>query len=73
MPTPPIKIDDLSREELIVLIGKLADEVEKLRKENEELRRKRHRQAAPFTKGVRKPDPKKGNNIVDNSPFLGDT
>lgn len=59
MPTPSHKIEDLSREELIALIRKLADEVEKLRKENEELRRKRYRQAAPFTKGFKKPDPKK--------------
>lgn len=57
--TPTNRIEDLSREELIALIRRLADEVEKLRKENEELRRKRHRQAAPFTKGVRKSDPKK--------------
>ena len=66
MQTPSNSIEDLKREELIALIGKLAAEVEKLRaeveklrKENEELRRKGHRQAAPFTKGVRKPDPKK--------------
>lgn len=56
---PLNRIEDLSREELIALIKRLADEVEKLRKEIEELRRKRHRQATPFTKGVRKPDPKK--------------
>jgi len=53
------RIEDLSREELIALIRRLADEVEKLRKENEGLKRKGHRQATPFSKGVRKADPKR--------------
>ena len=41
----------LSREEPIKLIGTLQQQIDDLRKENEELRRKVHRQAAPFSKG----------------------
>ena len=52
-------LDSSSREDLIRLIVELHKQVEALRKENEALRRKDKRSAAPFSKGTRKKDPKR--------------
>lgn len=51
-------LDSLSREDLIQLILDLYRQIQELRKENEELRRKDKRSAAPFSKGKRKKNPK---------------
>jgi transposase len=53
----PGNIEELSREELIAVIQRQAEELERLRKLLEETLRKRHRQAAPFSKGSRKANP----------------
>ena len=52
-------LDSRSRDELIRLIFDLQKQVEELRKENEALRRKDKRSAAPFSKGTRKRNPKR--------------
>jgi transposase len=52
-------LDSLSRDDLIRLILELQQPVEHLRKQNEELRRKDKRSAAPFSKGERKKNPKR--------------
>jgi transposase len=52
-------LDDLSREELIVLIRELLYQIAELKTENERLKRSHYRQAAPFSKGEPKPNPKK--------------
>ena len=58
MPAPR-DITSLSHEELVVLVITLMQQIEKLEKENEELRKGGKRQAAPFSKGTRKDNPKK--------------
>lgn len=52
-------LDSLSRNDLIRLILDLQRQIEDLRRKNEELRRKDKRNAAPFSKGERKKDPKR--------------
>jgi len=52
-------LDSLDRVELIRLIRELLRQNEQLRKQIEELRRKEHRSAAPFSKGNRKEHPKR--------------
>jgi len=58
--------EQLNREQLIGLVRKLErlvdaqrTELERLRQENERLRREGHRQAAPFSRRRRKPDPQR--------------
>ena len=46
-------LDSLSRDDLIRLILELQRQIDDLRKQNEELRRKDKRSAAPFSKGER--------------------
>ena len=53
------KYNELSREELESLVLKQAELIEQLRLRIEELQRKSHRQAAPFSKNKRKADPKR--------------
>jgi transposase len=48
----------LSAEQLLELVRQMIAEIEKLRAENEELKRKNLRQAAPFSKNKRKKNPK---------------
>ena len=52
-------LDSLSRDDLIRLILELQRQIEDLRKQNVELRRKDKRSAAPFSKGERKKNPKR--------------
>jgi transposase len=52
-------LDVLDRAELIRLILELYRQNEQLRQQIEELRRKQHRSAAPFSKGQRKSNPKR--------------
>ncbi len=52
-------LDALDRAELIRLILELYRQNEQLRKQIEELRRKQHRSAAPFSKGRHKNNPKR--------------
>ena len=52
-------LDALDRAELIRLILELYRQNEQLRKQIEELRRKQHRSAAPFSKGSKKNNPKR--------------
>jgi transposase len=52
-------LDALDRAELIRLILELQRQNEQLRKQVEELRRKQHRSAAPFSKGQHKNNPKR--------------
>src|ERR1700677_757902 len=52
-------LDSLSRDDLIRLILEFQRQIEDLRKQNEELRRKDKRSAAPFSKGERKKNPKR--------------
>ena len=52
-------LDSLSRADLIRLILELQRQIEYLRKQNEELRRKDKRSAAPFSKGERRKNPKR--------------
>ncbi|MGH9753004.1 MAG: IS66 family transposase [Blastocatellia bacterium] len=49
----------LSTEQLLELVRQMIAEIEKLRAENEELKRKNARQAAPFSKNKRKKNPKR--------------
>jgi transposase len=53
------KLDELTRDELIALVRKLNAENERLSKTLDELRRKSHRQATPFSKNRPKADPKR--------------
>ncbi len=62
-------LDALDRAELIRLILELYRQNEQLRKQIEELRRKQHRSAAPFSKGrsqkqSQTPRPKAGTRLV---------
>jgi transposase len=52
-------LNSLSRDDLIGLILELQRQIGELRKQNEELRRKDKRSAAPFSKGERKKNPKR--------------
>jgi transposase len=52
-------LNELSREELIALIRRQAELIEKLQRQVEDLQRKRHRQAAPFSRNERKPTPRR--------------
>ena len=54
----PDKLDELTRDELIELVGKMREEIERLSKMLQELQRKSHRQANPFSKNRPKADPK---------------
>jgi transposase len=54
----PDKLDELTRDELIGLVRNLREEIERLSKMLQELRRKSHRQANPFSKNRPKADPK---------------
>jgi hypothetical protein len=58
MVNPTRALEELSREELIELIRSLMARVAALEAENERLRREGKRQAAPFSKGEEKRDPK---------------
>lgn len=76
-------LEQLSRDDLIALVVKLAtavetlqaevhtlrSEVQTLRDENESLKRKGHRQAAPFSKGERKTDSKPPGRKKGQGPF----
>lgn len=55
----PEKLEALDREELIELVRKLVNKVTFLEEENEQLRRRGARQAAPFSKNKPKANPKK--------------
>ena len=77
------ELEQLSRDDLIALVVKLAtavetlqaefhilrSEVQTLREENEALKRKGHRQTAPFSKGSRKADPKPPGRKKGEGPF----
>jgi hypothetical protein len=70
------EFEQLSRDDLIALVLKLADAVERLqaevqalREENETLKREGRRQAAPFSKGARKPDPRPPGRKKGQGPF----
>lgn len=70
------ELEQLSRDDLIALVltlvetvEKLQAEVQSLREENETLKRKGHRQAAPFSKGNRKADPKPPGRKKGEGPF----
>jgi transposase len=52
-------LEELSREELIAVIKRQAEELERLHKLVEETLRKRHRQATPFSTGKRKASPER--------------
>ena len=67
------KYEGLSREELESLVRRQAELIEQLRQQIEELRRKGHRQAAPFSKNKRKETPlrpgrKRGQGKFENRP-----
>lgn len=57
--SPEALLNDLSREELLALIRELLGQIEELKAENERLKRGQHRQAAPFSRGEQKANPKK--------------
>ena len=57
--SPEAPLDDLSREELIALIRELLGQIAELKRENERLKRGQHRQAAPFSRGEPKANPKR--------------
>jgi hypothetical protein len=70
------EIEQLSRDDLIALVLKLTTtvetllaEVQALREENEALKRRGHRQAAPFSKGKPKADPKPSGRKKGEGPF----
>jgi hypothetical protein len=52
------KLDELTRDELIGLVRKLREEIERLSKMQQELQRKSPRQANPFSKNRPQADPK---------------
>lgn len=60
---------DLSRDDLIRLILELQRQLQELKKQNEELRRNQKRSATPFSKGKRKPNPKKPGRKPGQGPF----
>lgn len=62
-------LDSLSRGDLIQLVEVLQRQVEEYRKQVEELRRKEKRSAAPFSKGVRKQNPKRPGRKPGQGPF----
>ena len=62
-------LDALDRAELIRLILELYRQNEQLRKQIEELRRKQHRSAAPFSKGKHKSDPQRPGRKRGQGPF----
>jgi hypothetical protein len=53
----PDKLDELTRDELIGLVRKLREEIERLSKMLQELQRKSPRQANPFSKNRPQADP----------------
>lgn len=70
------EIEQLSRDDLIALVVKLTTtvetlqaEVQALREENEDLKRRGLRQAAPFSKGKPKADPKPPGRKKGEGPF----
>ncbi len=65
----PSDLSNLSREDLIRLVLELVKRQEELEKQNEELRRNQKRSAAPFSKGKRKPNPKKPGRKPGQGPF----
>jgi transposase len=72
----PTPLEQLSREELIALVEALQaqnralqEQVKALRDEIETLKRGQHRQAAPFSKGERKADPKPPGRKKGVGPF----
>lgn len=54
----PDNLNELTRNELIELVRKMREEIEQLRKMLQELQRKGHRQANPFSKNLPKANPK---------------
>jgi len=62
-------LDVLDRAELIRLIVELQRQNEQLRKQIEELRRKQHRSAAPFSKEKHKSNPKRPGRKPGQGPF----
>jgi transposase len=56
--SPEAPLTDLSREELIAVIGEQQRVIEQLREEIERLKRSGHRSAVPFSKGNTKDNPK---------------
>lgn len=62
-------VESLSREELIALILEQQRLIEELRAEIERLKRSQHRQAAPFSKGQRKANPKRPGRKPGQGPF----
>lgn len=59
----------LSYEQLLELVGRLAAENEQLRAELEQLKRKNARSAAPFSKNKRQKDPKRPGRKAGQGPF----
>lgn len=55
----PRDLSALSREELLALVVELQRQITELRAEIEQLKRGGKRQAAPFSKGTREPEPKR--------------
>jgi len=66
---PPPDLDSLGRDDLIRLIVELQRQNEELREQMEQLRRKQHRSAAPFSKGKRKANPKRPGRKPGEGPF----
>ena len=64
---PPV--ENLSREELLVLVRELERKNAELRRENQELKRAQHRQATPFSKGRPVSNPKKPGRKKGQGPF----
>src|SRR5260370_24156916 len=60
---------NLDREALIALVLRMAAENQALRAEIEALKRSGGRQAAPFSKGTRKKDPKRPGRKPGQGPF----
>ena len=68
--SPKAPLDELSREELIAQIRELVRRNAELQAEIERLKRSQHRQAAPFSKGQPKADPKRPGRKPGQGPFL---
>jgi transposase len=62
-------VENLSREELVVLVRELERQIAELRRQNQELKRAQHRQAAPFSKGRPVGNPKKPGRKKGQGPF----
>jgi transposase len=62
-------VEELSTQEMIALIFRLQQQVAELLKENQELKRSAHRQAAPFSKGKPVINPKKPGRKPGQGPF----